>query len=1134
MTGRTEQAKSIFLAAVMVMSVIAIGAAGFAGSAAAQTSGDLTLVEPAPNQDVIAGSANQSVSRISVDSDIGGALGGGETIYELPNGVTVNEAESDLNAFTSGDGLTVTGVEVINSGSAIRVSHDGQSNKDEVLRLDGLVVDTASDLSASTDNDGETLDITFDIQGNNADLGVFNAYKPKLAGSAENVNLGGSGQTLDEADDLSIDTANVSGQIANQTTVTLLANESNGLTWDTSLDPTSVVDTGSSSVDVDTSNIEVTANEITIPIESDAGAGNNQLNFDDSVLAVNTTGDATTSNNVKLGATVEAVESTGTVSVVSQAEVNIQAPGTTITFDSDNNAALSVEKDQQTLTQDIDVSPAAGDIGNDTNVTISLNNTGVTFDKSATPTVADDTGGANFPKGVEINQNNITVQFNGSQPSDLDSQGGETISFASVGLNVSENAEPGATVEISAEFQSASDSPVLEIADPDNFITINEPSATFDGNDQDVFVDNDGITGLKLTNLNLTENSDTTQIDSSFNATVSLPSDTGVTFDNRSTATDNGVDKQIVTPTELELELNDDSDVEIGNNIQFNVTADADEVVVPSATVYTGTTNYTVEFDDQLNVSTAEVSNVVSPADASTAVNTPTTETVTVESSELNQDGVDNKFGGSDVELSLNSQPDNADYTIDEVVNATTLTTDSSGDAVYNFSAAVTGDYVIDHNASGQANATTTYTVNSGTIASVSTAGAENAFAGGAENLDDNLQTGVYKVDALDSEGNLATTGTLEFRVLIDGQTSELIGLSDNLADDGTGNNANATITPTTNSLASSPLYSEGGSADNVFKYNASDDTTDEQGTFYVYVGNDVAEDIDVQIVPRGDSSDIDGATGTATFFRSTDSVTLDAPSSLSVGENVNATATAQTSGGTTIEVPRLSATFASDNGTVVTVENDFDTDTSGVATGNITADAAGVSNLTATVDSVDSESQSITVTNDTDTGSLTFNDQALANGAVTVEDVSTGQPSTVVVTYANNSENIVAGTAAANNLAGENVSVTIEDTGGFPGDHTAWVFNTSDLPSDLSIGDDATPVAGEALDSETANITQAEGGEGGQVPTDLQRFTGGDGTIDNIDVLSAVQAANSGTQISGQPVENLDVLSLVQYANSS
>ena len=53
-------------------------------------------------------------------------------------------------------------------------------------------------------------------------------------------------------------------------------------------------------------------------------------------------------------------------------------------------------------------------------------------------------------------------------------------------------------------------------------------------------------------------------------------------------------------------------------------------------------------------------------------------------------------------------------------------------------------------------------------------------------------------------------------------------------------------------------------------------------------------------------------------------------------------------------------------------------------------------------------------------------------------------------------------------------------------------------------------------------------------VPSDLQRFTGGDGTIDNIDVLSAVQAANSGTQISGQPVENLDVLSLVQYANSS
>lgn len=132
------------------------------------------------------------------------------------------------------------------------------------------------------------------------------------------------------------------------------------------------------------------------------------------------------------------------------------------------------------------------------------------------------------------------------------------------------------------------------------------------------------------------------------------------------------------------------------------------------------------------------------------------------------------------------------------------------------------------------------------------------------------------------------------------------------------------------------------------------------------------------------------------------------------------------------------------------------------------------------------------------DTGSLTFSDQTLgADGAVTVEDVSTGQPSTVVVTYQDSTDaNIVAGTASANNLDGEDVDVTIEDDGGFPGNHTAWVFNTSDV-SGVSIGDDATPVADSALDSETANITEADGSGGsladyqdedGNTSTDLLR----------------------------------------------
>lgn len=46
-------------------------------------------------------------------------------------------------------------------------------------------------------------------------------------------------------------------------------------------------------------------------------------------------------------------------------------------------------------------------------------------------------------------------------------------------------------------------------------------------------------------------------------------------------------------------------------------------------------------------------------------------------------------------------------------------------------------------------------------------------------------------------------------------------------------------------------------------------------------------------------------------------------------------------------------------------------------------------------------------------------------------------------------------------------------------------------------------------------------------------RFGGSDGEVGNLDILSAVQAANKGSQIGGKPVGNLDVLQLVQRANS-
>jgi hypothetical protein len=47
-----------------------------------------------------------------------------------------------------------------------------------------------------------------------------------------------------------------------------------------------------------------------------------------------------------------------------------------------------------------------------------------------------------------------------------------------------------------------------------------------------------------------------------------------------------------------------------------------------------------------------------------------------------------------------------------------------------------------------------------------------------------------------------------------------------------------------------------------------------------------------------------------------------------------------------------------------------------------------------------------------------------------------------------------------------------------------------------------------------------------------VARFGGGDDRIGNLDVLQAVNAANSGQEIGGEPVSNLDVLQLVNRVN--
>jgi len=109
-------------------------------------------------------------------------------------------------------------------------------------------------------------------------------------------------------------------------------------------------------------------------------------------------------------------------------------------------------------------------------------------------------------------------------------------------------------------------------------------------------------------------------------------------------------------------------------------------------------------------------------------------------------------------------------------------------------------------------------------------------------------------------------------------------------------------------------------------------------------------------------------------------------------------------------------------------------------------------------------------------TGSLTFQDQVLSNGSVTVEDVTTGQDSTLIITYEQDGELVVAGLESTGETSSEDIDVLVEDADGFPGLHTAHVIATEELSTDYTVGETVSEeTAEDILDSETANITEQE-----------------------------------------------------------
>ena len=170
------------------------------------------------------------------------------------------------------------------------------------------------------------------------------------------------------------------------------------------------------------------------------------------------------------------------------------------------------------------------------------------------------------------------------------------------------------------------------------------------------------------------------------------------------------------------------------------------------------------------------------------------------------------------------------------------------------------------------------------------------------------------------------------------------------------------------------------------------------------------------------------------------------------------------------------------------------------------------------------SDGQNGTITDTATVSSIesaqTFNDQALTTSDILIEDVQVNQTSAVVVTYPNDGNLTIAGLeTSVTGTDAQDVPVTINDAGGFPGEHTVHIIPESGLSQGYSAGDNVS--------SETAaNITSQESATvfDASVTIDDQAFEDSTSTL-NI-TTSDLQPATASDYVvvvhnqTGQPAE--------------
>lgn len=524
MTGNTnKKLRGLFLAMLMIVSVFA-GSIALTGTAGAAVGNQASAV--------VLGSGDQSLgSPLNVTEDSDGEWGSSGTgAIELPDGVTWNQTSSDLN------------VRQVSSGQLSNV----QFASSQKITFDYSGFDTTANTSikfgqlnvAVSPDVGESLTAEMRVGTDTQDISFW-TDSPTVSTTTKTVGAGSEGISLNSVD-VTTD-ANLSGQVAAGTDIVLSINDTaTGVTFDTSQNQSDLTLTKPASTgDVNETAVTISESQVVIPVNETFGA-DQTLTVDG--LAVNATVSAT---NAKLNLTTTPTNAVGDVETQTSSEVDITKPQLTLGQSSYVADGRTSDEIEGTITI---TSSADYDIGNQTNVTIELNDSAVTFDTSQsapTPQLSQSgtgDGGTDESVGpLEINENNVT--FSVTDTGDEGLEQGDSVSISGLLVNVSESAAAeGDQIELKSYAQSGPSAPVVTDT-TSTLITVTNPTGTFnEGNNFTLYVGdtgNDSVPVPATKDLEFSEDtSGTTDLspNSDNNVTISLESGTGVTIDDSQTS----------------------------------------------------------------------------------------------------------------------------------------------------------------------------------------------------------------------------------------------------------------------------------------------------------------------------------------------------------------------------------------------------------------------------------------------------------------------------------------------------------------------------------------------------------------------------------------------------------------------